>query len=466
MIKMKENQAGDLTTADIDAAFAATQEKRDARVRLMLSKSGMGQRFAAKQNPTVYFIAMHLLPYFSYDESQNDFAAGHECGHRANVLDMPKRAHYVPYVDDELPAARLDATGPLIRSVQLATGVLLCAILFVAHKVLVVSPDALGPAPTFLGAPLQGKYTGFNGLDSILRLIVWVFSESISGPDLGTRLQCFYFLVNLLPIVYIWAVEGHRNGNQLTLLAYPALFGGVSQLLGIGKIAPFYFLLSMLNTRRDVYNRTTGRAVHSPVAKALIPALCLGFIVPSVLLFIQHGDHATQQNAIAFWQPLPVYVAMLTWLFSRAIDRASPAKPLDLELLDNKDVTPLMCGYALCASVTAVLHICTMICAIPSPNVSLIEAMFNLSTVASMRSGMNPADFFRYDFVLCFAAMLVWLLYSVFHLRRLGYITTGNALKAAVAIALGQILVGPGAVYAVIWAWRENVIVSLSEQWK
>lgn len=64
--------------------------------------------------------------------------------------------------------------------------------------------------------------------------------------------------------------------------------------------------------------------------------------------------------------------------------------------------------------------------------------------------------FVKYDFAFAAGAILLWGLYSVWEVRRAGFTTTREAVAAAVAVVVGQVLVGPGATYAGLWWWREG----------
>ncbi|GKT46810.1 citreoviridin biosynthesis protein D [Colletotrichum spaethianum] len=395
----------------------------------------------------------------SIDEKQDPWSTNIEDGHKVDLLDVPKRVYTTPFLDELVSRPLNPLTLP-----KLIVGVALCGILYLAQKVLVLLPEAPAGTNDFLGYALKKEFTGLSQVDSILSLLVWAFSEQVSGSDLNKRLQCLYFLMNLIPVIYIWTVEGYRNGNQLTLVSWASLYA-VYQLVGIGKVAPVYYLISLYTTDRKVYTRPTGRPIPSSVARVLPAALCFGYVVPTILMFTQYGDNMAQQNAIAFWQPSPVYVSILTWVFSGILRYVSPTtKSLDWEIFDQKDLGSLRIGYALCFFTTAVLHICVFVYAHLSPSVSFVKAFFDLPTVASMSLGHDISGFWKYDMLLCFGAVATWCLYSVYELRRLGYVTTRTAVGAAMATSLGNIVIGPGATYAALWAWREDIIAGLVKE--
>ncbi len=55
--------------------------------------------------------------------------------------------------------------------------------------------------------------------------------------------------------------------------------------------------------------------------------------------------------------------------------------------------------------------------------------------------------------------ILINSLYTVVHMRQIGYATTMQAIKAATAVISGQVLVGPGATLLAVWFWREGKLL-------
>ena len=87
------------------------------------------------------------------------------------------------------------------------------------------------------------------------------------------------------------------------------------------------------------------------------------------------------------------------------------------------------------------------------------EAKKHVTTVPPSPSIFN---FFKWDMTLYFASTALWSLYSIFELRRTGYVTTFQALRAALVAVVAQVVVGPAAAYIGVWAWREEAIVKVT----
>lgn len=448
------------TVEQIHACFAATQAKREPRAWKLVHASHAEQSTAALEGAITEAFLNLLGPHMSVDQKVNPWTTNIEAGHRLEMLPVPKRARFVPF-QDELPATPLASSG---KDIKILTAAALLMLFGVAQVSLVLHPDIFLPSNTFQGSPLKESFTGIPAIDVFLHALVYCFSEPVAGASPHQHLQCVYFLINLLPVVFIMTVESYRNGSWLSPVSLPVLYGIAYQTMGIGKILPLYFLISLYPTSNKIYTRTTGRPIPAAVAKALVPALCLGAVLPTVAMFMPHADPVAHQNAIAFWQPLPVYVALLTWGFSRLIGMAEGSNKtatalLEQELFEQKDLVPLYAGYTSVFAVSAVSHGYALLYSSRN-SVSLWETFLNLPAVRDVGLTGDIAAFFKYDMVLAVAAMLVWGLYSVFELRRLGYVTTAQAVRAGLAVVAGQAVVGPGATYAGLWAWRENAIAS------
>ncbi|GME31299.1 putative FAD binding domain protein [Neofusicoccum parvum] len=89
-------------------------------------------------------------------------------------------------------------------------------------------------------------------------------------------------------------------------------------------------------------------------------------------------------------------------------------------MFEQKDLTPLQASYSFAFGVTALTHLASLFYIFASSSLSVAEVFFNLPGPATPASAAAKSvfAFFKWDMVLCFAAALVYCLYSVFELRR------------------------------------------------
>lgn len=231
----------------------------------------------------------------------------------------------------------------------------------------------------------------------------------------------------------------------------PILFGGASVLLGIGEIAPLYYILHLLTVSPEIRMQTSGRLISPMVARALIPAFCAGFLMPTCLMFLPVEDPVLKQSLIAFWQLFPIYIAVFTFviiaIFKVFLNRSSSSE----DIYEEEDLPFLQTGYLLALYSNAILHWCSLAYISLSPIASATRVFWSASY--DIFKPIN--NFWQNDMLLFFATILIWCFYTVILVQRSGYVSSWSATVAALAVLAGQFLIGPGATYAGVMYWRE-----------
>jgi hypothetical protein len=170
----------------------------------------------------------------------------------------------------------------------------------------------------------------------------------------------------------------------------------------------------------------------------------------------------------------PPLVSVLVMLFdyaARLWNRLTQPTPNDSdkhpEWYDTSDVPILKTTYGVVAAFQATVHLTSIAYALTHPDLTLSAVFFNLPApfgAASWNLSLAETVFavLRYDMVLAHTTSALYNLYSIWELRGQGYIATARALRAAALAVLGQVAVGPGATWALLWSWREDVITGVS----
>jgi hypothetical protein len=230
------------------------------------------------------------------------------------------------------------------------------------------------------------------------------------------------------------------------------------QTVGGAIIVPIYYLAYLYDTSSNSY-WSKPRTVSLPYAKALLPALVIGYLVPTALIFIPYSapDMWTTQAAVAFWQPSPWYVDILIWVFSKlysggsTTDRSSQNRNTDVPYLSRIYLTSFL--------VTGILHLFIIYLVVFSPNPQhsfshmLLEPILYPSTQTSLVQGIY--GIFLADFWIIFASSLFWAYLAIWDLKRVR-LADVNMWTAGTLIVIGTVAVGPGAVVTAVWYWREN----------
>lgn len=263
-----------------------------------------------------------------------------------------------------------------------------------------------------------------------------------------------------------------------------------AQLFTLGVAGHVYYLLAIFTAAGS--NSILDKHVPVSVCKSILPAICVGYILPTVFMFLPFQDDFLWEQVMAFWQPTPLLVAILTVLFAACLElhdqrsrrrQAAAEGKSDFDVIADKamdwynkrDVNALKTIYAFVFASSALVHVSVVLHAWMNTSKSVLSVfayLFGLDS--SMPSPFvsdwgidDPAEIalilFKNDMLFSSLPLLIFLLYTVWAIRSNGYITTQTAQKVAVAVLVGQVVVGPPATYAGLWYWRETVLADLSD---
>jgi hypothetical protein len=249
------------------------------------------------------------------------------------------------------------------------------------------------------------------------------------------------------------------------------VFFVLARIYGFSKVSPVYYLITLYTSNDPIYQRTTGRNIDPAVAKALLPGLLIGYVLPTSLGSSAFTGQSEWHYGLGLFAHLaPLLSSPLTTFIASLIRGVSPrAEPDAFELreLDNDDVSTLRSTYSIVFWATTAVHVSTMFHIFTSPWTSFQRVFLDLQNPFKRPSCacVDEQLFYarRCDVVLHSAVLLIWCLYTAFEMRRLGYVRTLEAVLVGVLVLLGVVAVGPGAVYIGMWHWREKVISGLSQ---
>ncbi|RYP02256.1 hypothetical protein DL764_005863 [Monosporascus ibericus] len=465
---LRENPNRPLSTAKITQAFEATQLQRQDRVWNMVRKAHSRQRVECLETPVLKFLAVHVLPRVPESMIQDQMVALYAPTVSLDMLPHPPREHAVPYYDELLRRPR--SRG------WVAVSVLSMAYLLLAFGAMRMLFTAGGTNGTFGfvrdtvrtgifsegGALLRHTYTGVSVIDRSLLGIVAVFLPAVTGASgLEQQLQLIYFLSAMLPIVALMTIEGFRPRNSWTMLALPSIWCALFQIGGIGFIGQLYFLFSIFTTRTIEYFLCQGMGFPLSTARATLPAVVIGFIVPTVLMFLPTEDLHARQGAIAMWQAAPVAVSLLTSFFSLGIGLIQRKFEVDASARTGRlrVVVNLQNTYKLTGAIAAAVHVAVMVCSIMTKNLSLASIFLpkGSSFAPSKTLGDGIFIFFQNDFLFVAFGSLLWGAVTMWDLHRLG-LSNMSPFTAVCAIVVASVAVGPGAAMAAVWYWREDAM--------
>lgn len=203
----------------------------------------------------------------------------------------------------------------------------------------------------------------------------------------------------------------------------------------------------------------TSRKVQLQHAKAIIPAVTVGYLIPYLLMMWPWKDRMISQFTTALWQPSPVYVQILVIVFGYFMSDTSqgyagddPTKPL-------ADVSELKRAYVLGGAFSALLHLGTVLTLLSSNDPAL-----SFSAVFLPNAGLTVDPVFAGfqnvwlpDFWIFVTASVLWCCFAVYDLKRVGRAVV-DVGKASALLILGSVVLGPSTVMAATWYYREDAI--------
>ncbi|KAM0351752.1 hypothetical protein ACHAPU_002264 [Fusarium lateritium] len=461
-----EDVGPDWTIAELSAAFKNTQDERVQRVKWLVEDAHTNQQLQAMATPLLAIIAPVLARLITtpiaFQLSSQKFVGAP----RINSFPVPKRDHTIPY-DDELPAKPL-SSGWLTTGF----GILSQAALFrLASQVL---PRLKFPS-TFGDEPLLRHYTGSKVVDRILTILVAVFGVPLTSDRKASLIQLISFTPLILSSTLDWTIESYRDGSQGLLTSFPSIFGAIYQLKGIGLIAPLYHMISVCEQGLTGSVGTVGgHSIAKSSVKAIIPGIGLGFVIPTALMLWPFKNAETRQKLIALWQPFPLHVSLIVAGVSRYLrqrdtaDQGTESKIEDLKKRKEATRSTLGLVYKVGSAGAALVHFWSLYRISRGADLSLSNVFGGLASLVSKSYGPSIEDgsiaFFQRDMFLNALSVVAHSIYRTLDLRRLGYITTKEAVLASLASLAMQPVFGPAATHIGFLGWREEMFARMSRR--
>ncbi|KAF5358073.1 hypothetical protein D9756_001741 [Leucocoprinus leucothites] len=273
-------------------------------------------------------------------------------------------------------------------------------------------------------------YTNTPAIDHRLCGLVAFFHEAMVPGDPITFLYYFIGVGSIFAVVP--AVENYRD-NRSAMMAFPVVFGLLSQVLSIGATTPLYYLFFFLSGGRARFDTAT------PITKAHVQAIAFGLMVgaaiPSICMVVMRDPIVT-----AIWQPYPIFMAAGT-LLHLAIKRPNRAE---------SGFNAIQLFYLISFIVASSLHLANF-----WPRSTDLEALKNLyiPSLIPLTDASTPAkahEFLKWDCTFGLLSMGVAQLWFVSDLIEIPFILFWYLIAVP--------FFGPGAAVIAVNMWREGQI--------
>jgi len=228
---------------------------------------------------------------------------------------------------------------------------------------------------------------------------------------------------------------------------------------------PLFYVAYTVISAGEPYWWPLSRDVPPRYSKTILPAVLLGYALPTVLMFWPWKDPNMVQGMTAFWQPSPIYVQILIVIFAyfynlrypepKHNDRKAKDEPRDLKDLKLIYIVTFLIGVFLHFGVVYTLLTST------DPQLSFRTTFVPDIEIRQKSLGEGLRNLWLSDFYGFFLASFLWCSYAVWDLKRVGRANV-DVWKASALIALANILFGPGSAMSAVWYWRESAMARTS----
>lgn len=481
------------STSELESVFSKTQELRRPRAKALIDVSMLTQHRFAMETPLLKLLNLYYYPFLgsrpalgllseAYPgavslEMTKDGAA--VPGEKVTKLPdwLPKSdVRSLPYEDELLHRPVPRSTLASLTITALLAGMFILGVYLLPYIGRVNGMFRLVDEAVWQGnveisgrgmtelTPIFGN-GWLSGLNDMAQMLVAVFfpliAESGTEPAIMERkLQALYFLLSVFPpVMAAILIEGSRKRNIWSPMWSPTAWLMAAQLFGLGLVLPLYVLAFFRNSSRTAYWMPPERFVPRSFSKALIPALVLGYLVPSALMVASTTyvkDYG--QEAVALWQISPALTSLVAELISGLLAtprKVAGGKKAPLEDYQGLDLPGLRMLYNVLFVIASVAHTVILLALVWVPGLSVVDAFVPTDSkrlVTDIAEGVGI--FLKFDLLMVVASMLVWCLINCAEMRRVG--ATGvPLLKSFGLLMVGCVFVGPGAAFIAFWKRRE-----------
>ncbi|KAL6703175.1 hypothetical protein ACN47E_010168 [Coniothyrium glycines] len=443
--------------SSITLALEQTESLRMDRVQTLLTMSKGVQSLFARENLLTKLFIKFVMPYAGPGTILDTFGSNTRPAARIKSLSIPDRPHTELYFDEraEMP---LKTSTPRYIAYLIFLG--LTAGAWWALKL----PAHLTPPPTFLGTSTRSYFTGFTSFDEQLKMIVLTFADVIGWVDAGHTFQGLYLFLFIVPVLLIWYIESARQCNRASLIYWPVIFGLLMHIGGIGTIAPLSFLLGIytIGGRETVL----GYTIAKRDVQGLLPAIVLGYVLPTLTMFVPAVPSQLRQDLILVWIFSAVIISVCLRLFSEPLNFGVSLKKFQHRSLTTS--TALETTYKIMTAITTTYHVLSVAALLyykGEPTLALGRLLVPQWNEPEQHPGSQQAYMFtylKYDLLYAVLSLVFYGICSIFELRSQGLVTTQAAVKAGALFVLSQPIIGPGASIVCLWWWREARLSSVS----
>ncbi|KAI0136167.1 FAD-binding domain-containing protein [Xylariales sp. AK1849] len=466
---LNHSLSGTLPTPVVGNVFSEVQALRRNRATTVMDYSHSQQRTEAMDTAMHKFAALYMLPLMDAEDVMYNFSSHIPSSEKLDMLPLKPRHRLIPFKDNLL-------SEPKSRGIYgwvLIALYLLCS--FGAHYGMWIQSASWGLGdhvgqiltagifPDDPGFQLKRSYIGIASIDNYLTFLSAVYMPGLKGWDKSFQYLQLYLLGGLVQPIAVWSVESYRRRNSVTPVAFITFWLTLVQWAGVGIYMPLYYVAYTWISDSEPYWWALSRVVPTYAAKALLPANLIGYILPTVLMFIPWKSPVTMQSFEALWQVAPMLVAPLIGIMSAFYGWLKPLTPEEKRpqtaSSEAADMPYIRRLYIIIFAMGAILHwyVLSKLMSSTDPDLTVASVFIPDFSATPKTLGQGMRNVFMADLIGFYAASYVWCCSAIWDLRRVGR-TQADVGKASIVILGLNLIVGPGAAMSATWYWREKAM--------
>jgi len=462
---MLADDGGLLSISGIERAFSAAETLRNPRVTEMVKESIQVQRLSAWASGTLGLLDRCLVPLIPTPLVINQLSNCYTRSYRCKALANPskERPHTIPFADELL-------TSPMSRGwwtqVACVTYFLLIGLGLYGFVYL---PSSDNTSEQLQSAASTHSFEGHSTrmldfetvpvVGQLLNYGLAAFFPALEGWDSALRVTTLYLTISKLAIFASWMVESSRLRNRYMPARFMAVFGCLSNFSVIALGACIYYMLDTICTHDPASFWPTSTHVPEAEASAILPALLIGVLGPTLLMYAPFMGSEGRQWLEVIWTFFPLFLHFLHQAFTRHYRKrtiGTQAISTTLELPDVRSASSLRTLYTSVFVICAFLHIGVVSYVLHPCNDMSLQAVFG-TTYPAVHLVQGIKNMFVWDLWIMLLAALLWSFISTLDLRRAG-LTDISITTVTLFLLVGSVLLGPAATIAACCAWRERVL--------
>ncbi|CEJ57203.1 hypothetical protein PMG11_05904 [Penicillium brasilianum] len=387
----------------VQQIFLKFQEERRPRTTHLMGTTKKVQQMEILESPILEFLQLKFFGQLGGEYLGPQLAVSSTSAHTLKYLPKTYRRGVVP-LDEEIkanPHDRRAIATALWMGVMLL--IALCGRLLSRYLVLVPSPHSTVP-------------------------------EALAN----------YLFVTAVSINGLWIVESYRSSLLFSPLFSAIPFIIASTAFGGQMILPIYFALHIYFTRKRSFYHPFPRAINPWAAKALPVALLITYMPSIFQILVPSRWNGREYLPNSAWGHSMVHIALPITLHIGKLFYQTGATKLTVGqlLYSTRDMKYLSRFFGMILVLSSTAHL------------MLISRLISYADYAAFKALKVPC-LELVQLVSLTASIVAWCCFTIWDMRRVN-LTTHSPLVVLFGSFIACILLGPGAVLAALWQWRDR----------